>query len=303
MFLAAACLIVGCEEEYIPASNGQGPRYVVEGFIEAGENPFPTYVLLTRTFEFYSELGPQQFTDAFVHDAMVTVSHGTQEFALQEVCFSDLPMELRNEIAGQFGFNGDSLQVDFCVYVDLLRLLQPVIGGTYNLKIQIDDDLITATTTIPNHVRIEDLYFRSPPGQPNDSLAQLRVALSDLPGEMNYYRYLVGINGGNLETGFSSVEEDLFFDGKTFEFQLFNPQTTSGDVDPDVFGLYFVGDSVTVKWTNIDEAHFNFWNTLEFSNANQGPFASYTRLQSNIQGGLGIWGGYSVSYYHVKVEY
>jgi hypothetical protein len=120
---------------------------------------------------------------------------------------------------------------------------------------------------------------------------------------MNYYRYLVGINGGNLETGFSSVEEDLFFDGKTFEFQLFNPQTTRGDVDPDVFGLYFVGDSVTVKWTNIDEAHFDFWNTLEFSNANQGPFASYTRLQSNIDGGLGIWGGYSVSYYHVKVEY
>ena len=45
------------------------------------------------------------------------------------------------------------------------------------------------------------------------------------------------------------------------------------------------------------------WNTLEFSNANQGPFASYTRLESNINGGLGIWGGLSVSYYTRVVEY
>ena len=64
-----------------------------------------------------------------------------------------------------------------------------------------------------------------------------------------------------------------------------------------------VGDSVLIKWTTIDEAHFDFWNTLEFSNANQGPFSSYTRLQSNINGGLGIWGGYSVSYYSRTVEY
>ena len=42
---------------------------------------------------------------------------------------------------------------------------------------------------------------------------------------------------------------------------------------------------------------------METLYANQGPFASYTRLQSNIVGGLGIWGGYSVSYYKRAVEY
>jgi hypothetical protein len=99
------------------------------------------------------------------------------------------------------------------------------------------------------------------------------------------------------------VVEDLFFDGKMFEFQLLNPRTTRADVDPDEFGLYFVGDTISIKWCTIDEAHFDFWNTLEFSSANQGPFSSYTRLESNIEGGLGIWGGYSVSYYTLPVEY
>jgi hypothetical protein len=294
--------VLGCEQEYIPESSGDGPSYVVEGFIEAGENPFPTYVILTRTFEFYSELGPDEFSNAFVHDADVRVTDGTTEVALQEICFSDLPPELRNEIAGQFGYNGDSLQVDLCVYIDALRLLQPQVGKTYHLTIVTDTTTLTASTLIPEHVPLQSLNFQEPPGVPSDSLAQLRVTLSDPPGVRNFYRYFVSIEGGNLQTSFSSVEEDLYFDGKTFEFQLYNPRTTRGDVEPDVFGLYFVGDSVTIKWTNMDEAHFDFWNTLEFSNANQGPFSSYTRLQSNINGGLGIWGGYSVSYYHTRVE-
>ncbi|MBK8777276.1 MAG: hypothetical protein IPO25_07635 [Saprospiraceae bacterium] len=32
-----------------------------------------------------------------------------------------------------------------------------------------------------------------------------------------------------------------------------------------------------------------FWNTLEFNKGSQGPFSSYTTINSNIIGGLGIW--------------
>lgn len=295
--------LTACEEEYTPAKSPDGPKYVVEGYIEAGENPFPTYVILTKTFDFYSEIGPEQFTEAFVHDAEVRVDDGTKEVVLEEICFLDLPEEIREEVAGQFGFDADSLEINFCVYVDFLNQIQPQIGGQYDLTILAEGNMITATTMIPEHVPLNEMHFAPPPGQPNDSLAQLRASISDPPGRRNFYRYFGSTNGGNLQTMFSSVEEDLFFDGKTFEFQIYNPATTKGDVDPDIFGLYFVGDTIRIKWTTIDEAHFDFWNTLEFSNANQGPFSSYTRLQSNINGGLGIWGGYSVSYYERKVEY
>ena len=296
-------LFASCEEEYLPPASEEGQKYVVEGYIEAGEDPFPAYVILTKTLDFYSEIGPDQFNELFVHDADVRVTDGDIEVVFPEICLSELPPEVRNQIAGEFGYNGDSLRIDFCVYLDVLGSLHPQIGKTYDLRIQVEDHIITASTRIPEHVPVNALNFASPPGEPNDSLAQLRVLISDPPAERNFYRYFVSVNGGNLQTTFSSVEEDLFFDGKTFDFQLYNPQTTKADIDPHLFGLYFVGDSITIKWTNIDEAHFDFWNTLEFSNANQGPFSSYTRLQSNINGGLGIWGGYSVSYYHRLVEY
>ena len=303
LFAMMAFVMASCEEEYIPGPSAEGPKYVVEGYIEAGENPFPPYVILTRTLDFFSEIGPEQFTNSFVHDASVRVSDGSLDILFTEVCFLDLPPELRAELAAQFGFDADSLAINFCVYVDLLNQLQPQIGKTYDLNILTNGDTITSSTQIPPHVPLSNLRFEAPPGESNDTLAQLRVTLSDPPGVRNFYRYFGSTNGGNLRTSFSSVLEDLFFDGKTFEFQLFNPRTTSSDVDPDEFGLYFVGDSMTIKWCNMDEAHFDFWNTLEFSNANQGPFSSYTRLQSNIKGGLGIWGGYSVSYYSLKVEY
>ena len=303
IILSITILLSSCEEEYIPVNSGEGPKYVVEGYIEAGEITLPPYLILTKSFDFYNEIGPEQFSEAFVHNADVRVSDGTIEVVYEEVCFLDLPLDIRKEVAAQFGFNADSLQVNYCVYVDILNQLKPQVNKTYDLRIDIEGHLITARTHIPEHVPIDSMRFLPPPGEPNDTLAQLRVSLTDPPGVRNFYRYLGSTNGNGYKSVFSSVEEDLFFDGKSFEFQLYNPETTDGNVDPDEFGLYFVGDTISIKWCSIDEAYFDFWNTLEFSNANQGPFSSYTRLQSNINGGLGVWGGLSVSYYTRLVEY
>jgi len=303
LLLGVMIFVASCEEEYIPAKTSEGQKFVVEGYIEAGENPLPPYVILTRTLDFYSEIGPDQFSNTFVHGADVRVSDGSTEVLFQEVCFLDLPPEIRQQVAAQFGYNSDSLEINFCVYIDVLRLLNPQENKKYDLTISVEDQVITATTTIPQHVPIDSMYFTSPPGEPNDSLAQLRVGISDPPGIRNFYRYFGSTNGNVYKSIFSSVEEDLFFDGKSFEFQLYNPETTDSEVDPSEFGLYFVGDTISIKWCSVDEPYFDFWNTLEFSNANQGPFASYTRLESNINGGLGIWGGLSVSFYTRVVEY
>ena len=56
------------------------------------------------------------------------------------------------------------------------------------------------------------------------------------------------------------------------------------------------GDTITVQWDAIDFAQFDFWRTLEFELGNQGsPFATPVTIQSNIKGGTGIWGGYSLT--------
>ena len=72
--------------------------------------------------------------------------------------------------------------------------------------------------------------------------------------------------------------------------------------DPITFGLYRIGDTAQVKWINIDKDYYDFFNTLEFNRANQGPFSSYTRIKTNIKGGLGIWGGSNVQIYTKKVK-
>ncbi|MEP6795169.1 MAG: hypothetical protein ABJB16_12635, partial [Saprospiraceae bacterium] len=124
-----------CEQEYTPVKSVDGPKYVVEGYIEAGENPFPPYVILTKTFDFYGTLNPDQFSGSFVHDADVRVSDGSVEIVFQELCFSDLSVEVRKEVAAQFGFDADSLAIDYCVYLDVLSQLHPQQDKSYDLKI------------------------------------------------------------------------------------------------------------------------------------------------------------------------
>ena len=246
-YLLIVVFITSCEEEYIPVNSGNEQKFVVEGYLEAGQDPFPTYVILTKTFNFYSEIGPAQFSESFVHDADVRVNDGSKEVKLEEICFFDLPPELQQEAAARFGFDADSLAVNFCIYLDVLNQIKPEVEKTYDLSINTGGQIITATTTIPRHVPIDTMFFASPPGEPNDTLAQLRVTISDPPGRRNYYRYFGATNGNVYKSIFSSVEEDLFFDGKSFEFQLYNPETTDSDYDPDEFGLYFVGDTISIK--------------------------------------------------------
>ncbi|MBK7223573.1 MAG: DUF4249 family protein [Saprospiraceae bacterium] len=49
----------------------------------------------------------------------------------------------------------------------------------------------------------------------------------------------------------------------------------------------------------LDKVHFDFWKTRDFAANSGGPFSSYTRIKTNINGGLGIWGGYSVQNYRL----
>lgn len=306
-YFLVLCAIIftcwNCEDEFIPPVIDAEQQIVVEGYIEAGDRPTPPYVFLTRSFAFFSELGPEQLSDAFVRDAEVTVSNGTNTVELTELCLGDVPEEFREQAADLLGVSIDSLGINFCVYVDLSLEMIGEEGVTYELNIKAEGKEITAVTTIPPIVPLDSLYFTPPPGEPTDTLAQLRVFLSDPPGMPNFYRYFTQIEDGPFERPFGSVTDDLLFEGQEFELPLAKAEPFDGEFDQETFGLFRVGDEVTIKWMSIDGEQFDFWNTLEFSRANQGPFSSYTRVDHNINGGLGIWGGIGARYYELTVEY
>jgi len=297
-FLAAAC-----EEEFIPESVSAPPQIVVEGYIEAGQRPGPPYVILTRSVPFFSRFSTEDLENTFVHDALVRVSDGEKAVELTELCLDELSEEEKRLAGALFGFNPDSLGFNFCVYIDLSFSMRGEEGKTYSLEIEAEGQRLKAVTSIPYHVALDSLKFREPPGEPADTLAQLLCYLADPAGAANFYRYQVAINSNGYISPIASVFDDRLIDGQQVEFPLLRPEPRGAqDIDFETFGLYAVGDTVTLKWISLDEAHYNFWNTLEFNSANQGPFSSYTLIDSNIEGGLGIWGGLSASYYELRVE-
>ncbi|HMP93153.1 MAG TPA: hypothetical protein PKD90_09805, partial [Phnomibacter sp.] len=77
-----ALLLAACEKEVTLVPNTLETRLVVEGTIENGAAPV---VILTRSLAYFNSLQPQDLINAFVLDARVTVSNGSQTTTLTPV--------------------------------------------------------------------------------------------------------------------------------------------------------------------------------------------------------------------------
>ena len=306
-------LLFSCEEEYIPEDVFDKPEISVEGYIEYGDSALPPYVILTKSFPYTSTLSPEALNELFIHDAIVKVSDGTVEVQLTEICLNDVlsfDSTLANMIANSIGLGGVNLgTLNYCVYVDIGRFLGssnlvPEIGKAYYLTIINGADTVRATTTIPPLIPLDSVFYVNHPDFPvNDSLVEMRAKLRDFPNRADFYRIFTKRNS---EPMFSllggSVTDDKIFDGREFEFPIQRGQPQTADFDVNSFGYFWRGDTVTIRSANIDFEHFRFWQTLEYNVGTQGPFTTYVRIESNIKGGLGIWGGLSFGDYTLIVQ-
>ena len=300
--LCAQIFFQSCETEFLPQNVNLDPELVVEGYIESGDNALPPYVLLTRSKPFFTALSANQLDSLFVHQADVTIDDGSNKVKLSEICFNNLPPSSQKQLAASLGVNPDSVKVNICVYIDLSGQIKPQENHSYHLNINSKGKVVTAVTTIPKYIPLDSIWWREAPGKPIDTLLQLYARIQDTKGVKNFYRYFCSINSGGFKTPFNSVYDDALIDGLPFEFRLIKPREEGEKFDNPSFGLFHTGDSIAIKWSSIDESHYNFWNTLEFNKGNQGPFSTYTTINSNIQGGLGVWGGYSSKVYKLKVK-
>ena len=297
-------LLVSCEEEFIPEIDESAQKYIVEGYIESGENSLPPFIIVSRSFPFFGRITAEDIFDLQIQDAEVTVEVEESSYSLQKVCLSDLPEQFRQQIIQEVGFLPVFEQGNFCLYIDVLQEIPIKKETVYLLKIDLPTgELLVGQTTIPRHVPIDSFRFTRPPGtNQNDTMARLLITVSD-PEEPNFYRYMTAGQGQSFQPSFASVTDDRLFNGQTFDFPLQKSVSAQEveELEVDNFGLYQRGDTVRVRWLNIDKDHFDFWNTFEFNLNNQGPFSSYTRVRSNVSGALGIWGGYSSSEYILYV--
>lgn len=307
IILLSGLFLYSCEKEITVNLPQPTPQIVVEGYIE---NDMPPYLYLTKNSPYFGDFDVNDLEKYFISGAKITVFTATDTVELVEyssALINLLPEEERAELAKFFGIPLDSnFQIpSISVYtIPLESTFVGEFGETYHLKIEVDDKVLTATTTIPQPVNFERLWTVPHPNPDFDTLVQLKGFIQDPDTLGNFYRYFTRKNSSLYTKGFQTVFDDLLVNGKSFDIQIpygFDRFAEDQEYDINTFGYWHKNDTCYVKLCVIDRAHYDFWRTLENELGNQGsPFGTFTRIRTNIKGGLGIWGGYASS---ISVHY
>ncbi len=296
--LIISFMLFSCEKDIEIVLPDAKTKLVVEGNIEQGRPPF---VMLTKTTPFFSPTDINSLQNSFVKNAIVTVSNGTTTVQLQEICTNQLPDSLLPAIAELIGVNLESLKTfGFCLYTTLNPAIFGEVGKSYTLSIQSGNEILTSITQIPSLVLPNKFWYKDQPGFTD--FGYVWFELTDPPQIGNAYRAFTQRKGKDSRfiPVLGSVFDDQFINGLTFD-GVFLRGKEINSTNPDDLGEtadYFQqGDTIIIKFCTIDQRHYKFWDTFEIAAFNSGnPFSSPVTIQTNINGGLGVWGGYGVSY-------
>jgi len=296
--LSLSTLLFSCEKNIDIKLPNSEQKIVVEGSIEQNQPPF---VILTKTIGYFDPTDLATLQNLFVHNANVTVNDGTNTVQLTEICTSQLPDSLLPSIAELIGVSLTNLQsFGFCLYTTLDTTIFGKVGKSYNLTINTGGKLLTSSTTIPPLVFMDKYWYKDQPGFTN--FGYLWFTLSDPPATGNAYRVFTQRKGKDSRfiPVFGSVFDDTFINGLTFDGFFFRGQEPNSQAPDDLASTseyYQQGDTIIIKFCSIDRPHFLFWNSFETAaHSNGNPFAAPSTIKTNINGGLGIWGGYGVTY-------
>lgn len=279
-------LLLSCEKEIKLEVNNQPSKLVVDANIENGKFPL---VALSNSINYFSSISPEELANSFEHDAAITVSDGTKTCTLKEYSITDTS--------------------GYTVYyytIDSNDLANIVIGDfqkQYSLNIQTKDGATySATTTIPALAKkVDSMWWKPAPYVEDSALCVLVGTATDPPGLGNYIRYFTKVNEEPFYPGLQSAFDDQIVDGITYTLQFdagWNKNSLLKPTADNGYGYVNRGDTVTLKYCNIDKASYDFWNTWDFVYQSYGnPFSSPVKVLGNISNGaLGAFTGYAAQY-------
>jgi hypothetical protein len=278
--------LTGCEKTIHFKPNDTSPLLVVDASIESGKAPL---VILSRSLDYFSQITPEILAGSFVHNADVYISTGSLTHKLKEYA---LPV-----------VTGDTLYYYTTDSSNLSTAITGQFNTSYQLKIVKDTQEYSATTSIPTLAKkIDSLWWKPAPNNPDTNKVVLMSRVTDPLGLGNYIRYFTQVKDSLFYPGLASVFDDQIVDGTTYDIQVEKGVDKNEHWDIENYSFFNRGDSVTVKFTNIDKATFDFWRTWEFSYSSIGnPFSSPTKVLSNVKGALGYFGGYAVQLISLKI--
>lgn len=274
LFAVFCLFLFSCKEEL--ETFNYSPKLVVDGFIEEGQYPV---VVLTKSASYFSTVDSLALRELVMSHARVVVSDGEQE---------EILTLRKNE-----GY--------FPPYIYQGTSLKGKAGKTYHLRIDLEGKVYEASTQIMPAVYLDSVWFES---APEEDKGLLYGRFTDKAETEDYYRLFTRRQGKDMKyiPMYYSAVGDKYFNGKAFTFSILRGAESLSSEGDDIF--FTKGDTVRIKLTSIDRAHFDFWRTLERELYVTGnPFSSSgNTVISNISGGaLGVWGGYNSSIYQIII--
>lgn len=272
---------VSCEKVITVDMPAAEIKLVVEGYIEPDK---PAQILITKSSAYFGKVPStdEELLEMLVTDATVIVTDG--------ITIDTLTVTY-DTTAGFFSP---------VFYTGNANILKGEPGKRYDLKIITDSETVTASTTIPHLVPLDSVWFEVQSDEhPNRGFGWGFLTDPDTLG--NCYRIMAKRLGKDSKfvPPYGSPFDDKFINGKSFEFYFARGQEAGEHDEEHTDDIYYflVGDTVVVRFCSIDKAHLDFWLSAENDIYSQGsPFAVPTTLFTNINGGLGVWGGYGATY-------
>lgn len=273
--------LMSCEKDIDFKLNEAESVLVVNGEIEQNKEP---RITLTKSYGYFSELSADMLLNSFVRNAEVTLSNGTLTHRLKEYQVNLAP----GISVFYYGIDSSNLSTAFL----------GELNKSYTLKIQADGKSYEAITTIPDLDWTPDSVYFTPQPQNSDTNARIMFIKATEPAGLgNYLRYFTKLNEQPFYPPFNSVFSDEIIDGTTYTVQAdigFDRNTT---FEPGK-ALINKGDTITLKFCNIDRKSYTFWNTWEFASQSLGnPFSQPSKVIGNVSNGaLGVFCGYAAWY-------
>jgi hypothetical protein len=286
LFFAGLLLLTACEKNVTISLPDVEQQLVVEGYIYEDTN---AYVFVTKSSPFFSELDSSTVQQYIVRGATITLFDGFTTDTLVEV---EVPQ--------------------YYLHFYYSPTIKGIVGRSYALRVETNGEVVTASTYLPPSIALDSTWWKSDGNK--DSLGFAWAHLTDPDTIGNYYRwfakrinkYTYGENAGEQKdfdfiAPLGSTFEDRFINGKSFDFAYNRGQLANSDKEDDGFsderGYFKRGDTIVIKWCTYDQANYRFWRDTEQQiQSNGNPFSNPAPIFGNIEGGLGIFGGYGVSY-------
>ncbi|KQO34782.1 hypothetical protein ASF10_03485 [Flavobacterium sp. Leaf82] len=267
-------IAVSCSKDDFSEQSTES-KIVVEGWIEEGDY---AQVLLSSSIPVTDVIDSTNVLSHVIRSAKITVSDGVNSEVLR----------VRN----------DKNRVPPFVYYGTSLLGEA--GKEYSIKIEYLNRIVSAVTTIPKSVKIDNAEYIKK--NPSDTTGYVFVKFDDPVNEKNYYQIATKIDGKE------AIYVPAFYgnlDDKNFKESSVSVQVNRGVLlfPKTKFTPNFAdGDLIYVKLRTQNKDALDFWNSWqnEIVNSRNPIYPANTSLKSNINGGIGIWAGYGQSIFIVK---